>query len=602
MKSQVNLLLALLREQGDYCATRTDQDVKYILDRWSNEGDSFLTITLPSFDKGLLQALAEEVAVPSHWPSFSHRGSLPEFLSGFSRNVFRPDGSVRPTTPRVVNNIRAMRQIVLFMSKLFLVCSEGRVDKAMKQYVETDAEVPLTLPEETLAAFEATALDIFGEYLQDVENTLYRDGISPSHGPGAVANRLGNNARWSCNTWTDRLERPFPAYSVLCTGPKDWSDSAIRYLSEEQEPPVRVIPVPKTMKTPRIIAVEPSWQMYAQQGILNLMTDALYRHPSVNEYIGWTDQEPNRNLCRDWEHYATIDLSEASDRVPLVLVDRLLARFPLLRESVMAARTTKALLPDGTSVLLRKFASMGSALCFPFESIVFATVASLGGQGTPVSIHPRTFHKWRARVYGDDIIVPIDSVASVIRTLEQFKFKVNTNKSFWTGKFRESCGADWYDGHDVSVVKIRQLLPDVRQHGFAVLKAIDLHNRLFEAGLFKPAEYIEEQLCKLGFGYYAPLGNAGFAMWTYDSTKVVLRVHPDNHDFQVKTVVPRIIPPVDNLDGWGALRKHFFANLGEERLMKGWSQRKLRSIDHLERAGRSQRVAINVGWSRLTER
>jgi hypothetical protein len=483
--------------------------------------------------------------------------------------------------------IRAVRQITLLCGKIFEVCSDARVEAALRDYTRVDREIP-DIPEDLLQEFERTALRNFGNFFQDVEEALYHDGISPVHGPGAVANRLSQNGKWSANCWTERLESVFRAEEVLCASLHDVLDSEITYLTEDQEPPVRVIPVPKTMKTPRIIAMEPSWMMYVQQGIFHTMTQVMRRpkHDWIFNSICWETQDLNRDLCRDWESYGTLDLSEASDRVPLAVVERMFARFPLLRDAVLASRSTTAELPDGTLVPLRKFASMGSALCFPIETLVFATCVLMAGDRAGLPVH-RKFRDLRPfRVYGDDIVVPLDIVPSTISVLESFGFKVNSNKSFWTGMFRESCGADWYAGYDVSVVRQRAQLPDSRLHGVRILKVIELHNRLMEYGLFSSARFLENLVCQLGYPYYAPLGSRMHALWTYDESKVVWRFNKRLHRPEIKSVLPRVIIPSDSLDGYGALRKFFYRT----------TERPYEE-DHLERAGRSQRVAINVGWS-----
>jgi hypothetical protein len=52
-------------------------------------------------------------------------------------------------------------------------------------------------------------------------------------------------------------------------------------------------------------------------------------------------------------------------------------------------------------------------------------------------------------VYGDDIIVPAASYELLTRVLKQLGFEVNLDKSFATGPFRESCGADYFLGSQV---------------------------------------------------------------------------------------------------------------------------------------------------------
>jgi len=121
---------------------------------------------------------------------------------------------------------------------------------------------------------------------------------------------------------------------------------------------------------------------------------------------------------------ATLDLSEASDRVSNQHVRLLVKNHRALREAVDATRSRKADVL-GKTIRLAKFASMGSALCFPFEALVFATIVFVGierelnRQLTQKDIE--SFYG-RVRVYGDDIIVPVEYVESVVRELEALGF------------------------------------------------------------------------------------------------------------------------------------------------------------------------------------
>jgi hypothetical protein len=92
---------------------------------------------------------------------------------------------------------------------------------------------------------------------------------------------------------------------------------------------------------------------------------------------------------------------------------------------------------------------MGSALCFPIESIVFfvllkAQIIELFGRCNADDVY----------VYGDDIIIKSEFIPA-LDILTQCGLIINTEKSFTTGFFRESCGADWYRGHDVTPLRMR---------------------------------------------------------------------------------------------------------------------------------------------------
>jgi hypothetical protein len=604
MKSQDLLVRTLLSELGEICGTRTVEDWKYILDRRRKEGDSFYTITLPTYAKGLERCLELGTFDSNQFPGFQlGKGGLPRFLSGFLRQMFDASGSILPPTPEFLNALWAVRQLCYLLYKAEADCTPKRIEAAMQQYKETDASIH-PLPLFTTERMSQICFKYFGEYLLEVERRLYFDSFKGRHGPGAVQDKTSSNGKYLSNTWTDRLQGVFPADEALASNVRDFTNQEFVWLSEEQEPPVRVITVPKTMKSPRIIAIEPIWQQYVQQGILAVMTDVLSTHHGrrVNDVLGWVDQEPNRLLAKDLA-YATIDLSEASDRVPLQLVEAMLRPYPFLLDAVLASRSARAELPSGEVVTLRKFASMGSALCFPIEALVFATAAIWSiEEALELPFNLFSQNGGRVRVFGDDIIVPKTVVPFLSAILEALCFKVNTSKSFWNGLFRESCGAEWYCGHDVSVVKVRSTdMPD-KQHGVAVLRWIDLHNRLFERGLFSSAKEVETLLRKRGLAYFAPVGSRIPALYTYDLSRIRYRMHPALQRVEVRCLVAIPKFGLDPLDSYGALRKYF---LGQDEKQKTSFYRRdpffslPAAADHLERAGRPLHVKIHVGWRGL---
>jgi hypothetical protein len=178
-------------------------------------------------------------------------------------------------------------------------------------------------------------------------------------------------------------------------------------------------------------------------------------------------------------------MKEASDRVSLAHVEALFAEAPKFLELLLAARSPCVQLPDGNVIPLRKFASMGSATCFPVEALVFFTgiIASrcrrLGR--FPVAQLVRELGQ-AVYVYGDDLLVPSDEASAICDDLEAFGLKVNRRKSFWTGKFRESCGVDCYDGSEVTPVYLRRDLPADRLDTSGILSSVSTARQLSKAG------------------------------------------------------------------------------------------------------------------------
>lgn len=206
--------------------------------------------------------------------------------------------------------------------------------------------------------------------------------------------------------------------------------------------------VPKTVQIDRTIAIEPVLNGFLQKGV-----DVHMREKLLRVGIDLSDQERNRRLAYLGSlgvpnPYVTIDLSSASDSISIELVRKLLpsAWFELLND----LRSTHYMSDDGTSRRYHKFTSMGNGFCFPLETLLFAAAVH-AAQEFCGSTYPFS-------VYGDDIICHQNEALLVIELLQHMGFKTNSDKTFITGPFRESCGADWYEGQDVRPVYLRRNL------------------------------------------------------------------------------------------------------------------------------------------------
>jgi hypothetical protein len=231
---------------------------------------------------------------------------------------------------------------------------------------------------------------------------------------------------------------------------------------------------------------------------------------------------------------------------------------------------------------------MGSAVCFPVEAMVFSAIVLIGIERQlrrHLSRSELLALPGRVRVYGDDIIVPEDYALSVTGALEDFGLKVNHRKSFWTGRFRESCGKEFYDGHDVSVVRCRRSLPSSRRDVHEVASAVSLRNQLYRAGYWGAAAWLDDRIRAIGpFPVVAPsskiLGRESFLPIQAD------RLSKDTHRPLVRGMWLRGDPPASPLDGVGALLK-FFLKRGDTPSEEG----------HLARTGRPRSVHIKTGWA-----
>jgi len=623
----MSLWSQVAEESAAYCRTSATSDINTVRRRVEGEGLSFLTITLPDLGKSFERWLDEgRVGINSSFRR-KRRGRLPLFLGGFFSRVFDTESGALFDDPDI-EAILAIRQLTLMFGKLSLPCTPARVASAMSEYVECEKEVRMSdskITEEDFRDFERVSAMLFQSAFTRIDREIYYDRVIPKHGPGAVADRLSSNGKYRLRTWTDRLEGVFPASKYLIPNIhfRDELDQ-VNFLEPGSEMPVRVIAVPKTLKTPRIIAVEPACMQYTQQGILRLILESFSRDELLDRIIGFDDQGPNQVMARQGSldgETATLDLSEASDRVSNELVRRMTSRWPWFSKALDATRSRRADVEGHGIISLAKYASMGSATCFPIEAMVFTTLIFLGiERSLNVTLTRKDIEELSGsvRVYGDDLIVPVDHVRSVVYTLEAFGSRVGAAKSFWTGKFRESCGKEYFNGNDVSIVRCRQALPSTTADATGVISAVALRNLFYEHGYWRTARWLDKKLGKI-LQYYpivspdSPvLGRVSFL--GYETQ----RMHPSLHSPLVRGYVTQAKAPSDKLEDTGALLKCLLklesedpkgvfesyleldscpqTGVGSNRTLPTGLPPGGQDEKHLERSGRPQRVSIKSGW------
>ncbi len=574
MKSLLSLHTHALVDTGALCDTMIARDIETLTRRWEHEGDSFLTITLPLLAKALERGLASGV-----WPKstiaakFHHNGGLPAFLRGFLLRVFSPDGLLLDDPD--ANCIWAVRQVCYLTHKVERATTDERLSAAFAGFIRTDVELKehWDSHEPPVDRLKAVFLQHFGKLLDSLETKVASFALVPKHGPGAVAEKWAHPKRWDFSYWPERLNEVFPHWRYGVYTPS----YSREYVPPENERPVRVVAVPKTMSTPRIIAIEPSIMQFAQQGLKREIYEEV-RACALNNLIGFTDQTRNQRLaCEASLHgnLATLDLSEASDRVHNDLVLHLFDRWPHLRDFIQASRSARADV-NGEVIDLTKFASMGSALTFPIEAMCFAAIALLGMQDSGCKTGPDQYGR-TVSVYGDDIIVPTDAVSSVISLLELFGFKVNENKSFWTGEFRESCGSEYFRGHDVSVVRFRSDLARSRKDADRIVRQTEFRNRSYLAGLWSVVRYIDgitKPVVKLhprNFYDSVAFPSADVSRTTFLATKWRARWDTAYHNWVEHHYVSRPMSDAYQVDGPQGLLKWMLEAEARERPVIGTS-------------------------------
>jgi hypothetical protein len=308
--------------------------------------------------------------------------------------------------------------------------------------------------------------------------------------------RFGNGATFDLrrgSTHADKSCRPsvtFDAIPWVCkalTG-DEYLGSLVGPLSDLKIVSAnRMVMVPKTVKTHRPIAAEPTLNGFVQQGVGRYIRARLKRFG-----VDLDDQTINQDLASIAQSWglSTLDLSSASDTLCANLVKLLLPPewFELLDD--LRCKSTQY---HGRRFLLSKFSSMGNAYTFELESMIFyVLLCSACTAGV-------------SSVYGDDLIVHNADYRSTLEILTWAGFSINGSKSFTEGSsFFESCGKHFYDGREVTPCFQKDVCS--RPHDY-----VRLHNRLVRAGIrldlrdeFRAAAIVVRERARQRFGSRGP--------------------------------------------------------------------------------------------------
>lgn len=220
-----------------------------------------------------------------------------------------------------------------------------------------------------------------------------------------------------------------------------------------------IITVLKNAMTDRTIGVGPGLNVWFQKSLGLWLRGRLKMVAGVDLNKG---QEVHAELARLYSitgEGATMDFSSASD-----LIAYLVVKFAL--QASEGARRFFRLLDicrvpcyklDGELKPYEKFSGMGNGYTFELETLIFwaiaracADVAECGSEAV-------------VSVYGDDVILPTGAVELFCKTSDVFGFKLNSEKSFSSGHFRESCGAHFFAGLDCKPIYMKEPLKNGKE-------------------------------------------------------------------------------------------------------------------------------------------
>jgi hypothetical protein len=460
------------------------RDLVTIKSRVRDEGLSFLTKTLPKLGKAFDSYLENGIFnIPREFKSSHMDRSIPAFMQG----MFKIHLSSVESGQTNVDIVRCIRQVLFLVYKLELPYSPSQEKGVIDAFIKTEDDlrnVPMK-----------ASLSSLGEVRRLIERVLAGfdpKEITPRHGPGAVATGERLEQKWTFARLYSNLHQEYPYYRYfIAGGARELSDRRDWYLglSRLSSGCAKVVLVPKDSRGPRLISCEPLEYQWIQQGIGRSLMRHLEGNSLTKGHVNFIDQSVNAELARSsslFRDYCTLDLKEASDRVSLTHIDLFFPEH--IRRALLASRTTSTKLPSGEILTLEKFAPMGSALCFPVEALIFwavSVVAVCRSRRLSVERASRTVF-----VYGDDIIVSTCDFSAVTEALDAVGLKVNVDKSFRKGFFRESCGTDAYKGVSVTPVRIRTLWSGNAGDGNSLASYAAYANALNASGFSTAAQFL----------------------------------------------------------------------------------------------------------------
>lgn len=499
-----------------------------------DRGEGLWTLDLPKLN-ALLRVGLKTGRLSLEGPlsrAVSKRIQVPRLYSGLWLRVFDKTGCLLESPD--VFAIDLLQQLTLLGKNVAKMCSPHRLTLAIEEFHNVERQLrPPTLqwdgdeldpnqlgPRLHLRDGLAADLPLFPNRGNEEDGSLYdkcqrvadliiRDlgffepvsqsatreeenrGTGFKHGPGAVSDRKGIVNKYDMPRWSDKLEQWFPYRDCGTVA----SDTVSQPLNHEL--PSVLCAVKKTAKSPRLIASEPTEHQFCQALTRQLMTERL--QVLLNgSFISLDNQKLSQDMAlsgsRDGR-LATVDLSSASDRLTCWVVERVFRSNQSLLHVLHSSRTRylKEAIRGrkATYVKLKKFASQGTAVTFPVQTLVFLCLALGCSIQGPVTWTKIRAMRDRVRVYGDDIILPTHAYAKLVRVLTQLELQVNEDKSFSTGLFREACGMDAWGGYDVTPCKPKHVLNDGPQSRKAIL---DVSNNLFVKGYWHASIALESTL------------------------------------------------------------------------------------------------------------
>lgn len=347
-------------------------------------------------------------------------------------------------------------QWLCFDERLLLDTNDDISDE-IEAYVSFERELQgYRYPEDVCIALRS----IIRDWLCDF--SLGESAPDPIFGPGAVADGRGR---------MPHLEKAvmcvydLPTVKELCEFWDCAEDDLIVGRAGEASFQNRIVFRPKNALAHRIISSEPCWLSWLQQAIKRPLYDYVEQHPKM--FTWFSDQEESRVLALRGSidgSYATFDFSSASDAITVPLVSMLFSE-TYIHDALFLTRSREALMPDGQTVSLTKFAPMGSATCFVTMDIIILSICE---QAIRTALG-RPGRRGDYVVYGDDAIIRVEAASTFAKLSQALHMRVNEDKSYWDANtvnfYRESCGIEAYNGCDITPLRYSRFQEPIVEYG-----------------------------------------------------------------------------------------------------------------------------------------
>lgn len=423
------------------------RDISYLTKRYEAEGLSFVTLTLPKLAEGLLEYLETG---QGRYPSFKLRTGTdyPVFLQQLFRHAYQK------TSAHHCKCVELIYQFSVAFSKFKGPYKESVLLKQLQDFVSVDEEL------DKIDWFDYDSFPILERarvIIEELFENFSLDDARPRPGPGATNTPVAKHMRYRPHRLYTQIDDVLPYVEFFNVNEVDVINQTKfyreLYQSKRHQPRARFKYVPKKAGKARGISIEENEMQYFQQAFKHAMYSYLEGHPYTSGCINFTEQVVNATLAllsSESLEFATLDMKEASDRVARELVSWLFQN-TVLHDILMALSTKWIDLPDlgegEQSLYTRKFAPMGSGLCFPVMACVHWALCT-----AILQLFSSTCPAKKVFVYGDDILVPSEDAELIFKWLPSFGMKLNKQKSFYRSHFRESCGTHAYKGKDITPV------------------------------------------------------------------------------------------------------------------------------------------------------